>query len=301
MINNPTFFTIVVPTYNRAHLLPKTLENILQQTYLHYEIVIVDDGSTDNTEEVVQKYISDEVHYYKKPNAERAAARNYGTFKAKGDYINWNDSDDLMKENNLEEAAKLVKKTNNPELFAVGYQYVDTTGKLIYESNFSDNVNQDLYKGNQFAMNSIFVRKDIALANLFNEDRELSASEDYELWLRLAAKYKIYTGEARTAYYIWHDERSTVTMRNPTQLIKRYSKFLYYSTTNPEVVTLLGSHKKTFLMKNYLILAVDLAINRYRFLSLKYITKGFVNSPAIVIERGFLAFTKYFLKSLLPK
>ena len=301
MINAHTFFTIVVPTYNRAHLLPKTIENILQQTYGHYEIIIVDDGSTDNTEDVIQKYISEKVHYYKKTNAERAAARNYGTIKAIGDYINWNDSDDLMKENNLEEAAKLVQKTNNPELFAVGYQYIDTTGKLIYESNFSDNINQDLYKGNQFAMNSMFVRRDIALANLFNEDLELSASEDYELWLRLAAKYKIYTCEARTALYIWHDERSTVTMRDPTQLIKRYTKFLYYSTTNPEVLLLLGKHKKTFLMKNYLILAVDLAINRYRFLSVKYLAKGFVNSPALVFERGFFAFAKYFFKSLLPK
>jgi len=87
------FFSIVIPTYNRAHLIVDTLESIRKQTFTDYEVIIVDDGSTDNTSEVVQAYISTyqlqgNWTYYKKENAERAAARNFGTRKAKGKFIN---------------------------------------------------------------------------------------------------------------------------------------------------------------------------------------------------------------------
>ena len=62
-MTDPILFSIVVPTYNRAHLISGTVESILSQTYKHFELIIVDDGSTDNTEEVMSKYLADNVHY----------------------------------------------------------------------------------------------------------------------------------------------------------------------------------------------------------------------------------------------
>ena len=145
-------------------------------------------------------------------------------------------------------------------------------------------------------MSGVFVRKDIALNNLFNEDRELSASEDYELWLRLASQYFIHTSTAKTVIYVWHDERSTVKMKDPGQLISRYTKFLYYTCTNVKVLALLKGHIGFFKMKTYLMLAVDLVLNKQRVTGLKYMFMGFISSPKIVRERGFYAFIKHFLR-----
>ncbi|GGH46001.1 glycosyltransferase family 2 protein [Mangrovimonas yunxiaonensis] len=102
-----SLISIIIPTYNRAHLIGETVESIQNQTYEQWECIIVDDGSTDDTEEVVLKYIEKDMRitYYKKPSnlpKGPSAARNYGFTKSKGMYINWFDSDDLMHPEKLE-------------------------------------------------------------------------------------------------------------------------------------------------------------------------------------------------------
>jgi glycosyltransferase involved in cell wall biosynthesis len=288
--------SIVVPTYNRAHMIAHTVRSVLSQTYSDFELIIVDDGSTDATEQVVQEFLSDKVFYYKKENAERSAARNFGTNKAKGEYLNWFDSDDTMFPDHLQQAVNTIAKYNRPEFFSVGFQYEDESGNVVHESNFSSDVGHDFHKGNQLTVDSVFVRKDIALSNPFNEDRALSGSEDYELWMRLSAKYHLYTSPVITVRYIHHSGRSTILMSDPDRLISRYTKFIHYTTSNKEVVALLGKNKGYFVMKNYLLLAVDLAINDHLRLGLKYLLKGFSSSPAIIFEKGFYAFFKHFLR-----
>jgi glycosyltransferase involved in cell wall biosynthesis len=292
-MTDPALFSIVVPTYNRAHLISGTVESILSQSYKNFELIIVDDGSTDNTEEVISKYLADNVHYYKKANAERAAARNYGTQLAKGDYVNWFDSDDMMFPNHLEEAAKMVAKYNRPEIFAQGHQYQDSFGKGIERTKYPDNINNALYKGNPIANSPVIVRRDIALANPFNEDRELSGSEDYELWLRIATQYHIYSSDIVTVGFVQHDERSTLTMSNPTTLISRYNKLNYYATSNEKIVAMLGNRLGFFQMKNSLLLAVDLSVNGHKQLSRKYLSQSYKFSREIIFQRGFYAFLKH--------
>ena len=298
-MNNPIFFSIVVPTYNRASLIGKTIESILAQTYPHFELIIVDDGSTDQTEEEVKKYLSDKVSYYKKTNAERAAARNYGTLRSKGDYINWFDSDDIMFPDNLSVAVDTIIKYNNPEIFVQGFKEFDTSGQVVFTSDYPDNVNPLMYEGNIWGNSPVMIRRDIALANPYNEDRELSASEDYELWLRLAAKYRFYTSIPKTVGYIYHNDNSTITMSDPDKLISRFTKFIHYTTSNPDIVLYLGRHIGYFIMKNYLLLAIDLVVNKHKKLGLKYLLKSFFSSPLIIFEKGFYAFWKHFIS--LPK
>ena len=295
-MDKSTFFSIIVPTYNRAHLIATTIESILSQTYPHFEILIIDDGSTDNTEEIIQKYLSGRVHYYKKINAERSAARNFGTKKAKGDYINWFDSDDIMFPDHLEKAAFDILNYNLPEFFSMGFQYQDENGNVLYTSKYSPNVKCDFYRGNPLAIGAVFVRKNIALSNPFNEDRDLSGSEDYELWLRLAASYPIYTSSYITVGFIHHNERSTITMNNPDRLINRYLKLNHYTTSNAHVTVLLGENLGFFEMKNHLLLAVDLMNSNFKDLAIKYLKIAFTSSQRMIFQRGFFAFIKHYLR-----
>src|SRR5690554_5799485 len=93
--------SIIIPTFNRAHLIGETLDSVLAQTYHNWECIVVDDGSTDNTDEVMAEYIAKDARfqYHHRPAVKSKGAnacRNYGFEKSKGAYIQWFDSDDLM-------------------------------------------------------------------------------------------------------------------------------------------------------------------------------------------------------------
>lgn len=104
-MNNP-LVSIIIPTYNRAHLIGETLDSVLAQTYTNWECIIVDDGSTDNTDEVVGDYIKKDsrFQYHHRPDTHRSGgngARNYGFELSKGEYVQWFDDDDVMLDNYL--------------------------------------------------------------------------------------------------------------------------------------------------------------------------------------------------------
>src|SRR6187431_937929 len=93
--------SIIIPTYNRANLIGETLDSILAQTYQNWECIIVDDGSDDNTEEVVNSYVKKDsrFQYHQRPHDRPRggnAARNYGFELSKGEFVNWFDDDDVM-------------------------------------------------------------------------------------------------------------------------------------------------------------------------------------------------------------
>ncbi len=99
-MNNP-LVSIIIPTYNRSHLIGETLDSILAQTYIHWECIVVDDGSTDQTVKILEEYASKDIRFkiYSRPNDRPKGAntcRNFGFELAKGEYIQWFDSDDTM-------------------------------------------------------------------------------------------------------------------------------------------------------------------------------------------------------------
>ncbi|MGO2103676.1 MAG: glycosyltransferase family 2 protein [Psychroflexus halocasei] len=99
--------SIIIPSYNRAHLIGETLDSVLAQTYQNWECIIIDDHSEDDTEAVVAKYVKEDKRFsfFKKPKKlpkGPSASRNYGFTKSKGEFINWLDSDDLMHPQKLE-------------------------------------------------------------------------------------------------------------------------------------------------------------------------------------------------------
>ncbi|PIQ22099.1 MAG: glycosyl transferase, partial [Cytophagales bacterium CG18_big_fil_WC_8_21_14_2_50_42_9] len=115
-MNSKPFFSVVIPTYNLADFIFKTIQSVLNQTYPAFEIIIIDDGSRDNTEAVVKAIPDKRIVYQKVENGERGRARNIGTLQAKGDYITFIDSDDLAYPNHLAEAARMVASYKEPEM-----------------------------------------------------------------------------------------------------------------------------------------------------------------------------------------
>ncbi len=112
---NKSLISIIIPTYNRAHLIGETLDSIITQTYTNWECIIVDDGSTDATEKLINEYIKKDTRfqYHRRPNDRPKGAnacRNYGLEVSNGVYVQWFDSDDVMHKNCLKKKIEGLKK-----------------------------------------------------------------------------------------------------------------------------------------------------------------------------------------------
>lgn len=294
-MNTSPFFTIIIPTYNRAHLITKTLASIIDQSFKNFEVIIVNDGSTDNTEEVVKPFISENVHYYYKENGERNAARNFGTKKAKGKYINWFDSDDIALPNHLLSNYNFIKSNNFPSVIHSLYNVIDTNGIEIRKKNENPQlINNILYRGNCLSTNNIIVKKTIAIENLFNEDQRLLA-EDYELWLRIAAQYQILENLEHTTSIVYHEERSVLTVKNKNKLITGYTLFLNLIDQNSFVTSYLDDKYDYFKMKTLLILSVELAVNKHKKEASLYLIKVLKTNKKCLLQKTFYATIKHLI------
>jgi glycosyltransferase involved in cell wall biosynthesis len=201
-------FSIILPTFNRGHMIHLAIESVLNQTYKDWELIIVDDGSTDNTKDVISKFIEKDnrIKYLHQKNKERSAARNKGIEEAKGHWICFLDSDDIYHTNHLEEFKNLInQKDSKRGLYFSGLSY----GK--YSEDFEE---YDLTHKNNIEfifLNTIgtpraCVHKSILLKHQFNE--KIRIGEDRELWSRILKKNALYFHSKKTFIEVEHFKRS---------------------------------------------------------------------------------------------
>lgn len=291
------FFSIIIPTYNRADFIGKTIQSLLDQTYTDFEVIVVDDGSTDNTEEIVTAIKDDRIVYYKKENAERGAARNFGVNKAKGDYISFLDSDDLLYPDYLKEANSFIKNNKSIKIFHQLFEIKNTDGKVIQTADYTniDVFNNLVTKGNFMACQGMFLQTDFAQANLFIEDRNLAGSEDYELWLRIATTTEIKINPVITSSLIAHQDRSVLYI-NVDQLIQRKELMLHYLFLDESINKKLLKYKEILKSGAYSYIALHIAMTKKSKKSaLKYLIKSFTASPRVILKKRFFAIIKHLL------
>jgi glycosyltransferase involved in cell wall biosynthesis len=182
--------SVVIPTYNYAQYLPDSLESAISQTYAPYEIIVIDDGSTDETPEVIEPYLSNaKVRYLRTENCGVSAARNKGIELSKSDLIAFLDADDTWVPEKLELQLPLFNNNSVGVVYSLrrpfneqgpikGYKHVDV---------FRGHVLQRLMMHNFISMSSAIVRREcLERAGLF--DVQLSQGEDMDLWLRIAGE-----------------------------------------------------------------------------------------------------------------
>ena len=290
-------FSIIIPTYNREKFIVKTIQSVLSQTYTNFELIIVDDGSTDNTEKFVRNVKDKRIKFFKKENEERGAARNYGTNKAKGDYITFLDSDDLLYSKYLEEANLFIASNNSINIFHQLFEVTNILGKVIHSANYSNNnvFKSLIKKGNFMACQGMFLQKDFAKANLFNEDKKLAGSEDYELWLRISTSTNIIINPVITSALLQHLERSVVNI-NINNLIKRKELMLHYLFSNKLINSKLLKYKRILKTGAYSYISLHIALSKQsKKTALKYLFKAIKLSPIFIFKRRFFAIIKHLI------
>lgn len=181
---NP-FFSVIIPLYNKEHYIGKTVESVLKQSFIDYELIIVNDGSTDNSFEVVNNYFDNRIRIINKMNGGVSSARNKGVNIAKGEFICFLDADDTWYVDYLNEMHRLIKKYPQEVCFAVAL-----TGRLV-ELPTEEYIVEDHCKYYYlFSSSSICIRKDVFnVVGSFKEGIQLG--EDRDMWLRIGCKYKM--------------------------------------------------------------------------------------------------------------
>lgn len=290
------FFSIIIPAYNRAHMIKETLESTFLQTYSNYEIIVVDDGSTDNTEEVVKSVNNSKVIYHKKINEERAVARNTGFLLAKGDYVTLLDSDDFLYPNHFEEAIKYINSNEDVNVLRFDFDVVDSDKKVLQIAAMPSDINQKMIHGNYMGCSGIIIKKEVAVAYQFNGDRNLSGSEDYELWMRLAARFKIHTPNIITCSLHSHEERSVIYNIKQEPLVTRKDLLIQYAFADKVVNKIYGNQKNKFISNSLLYVSLHLAIAKINKSSLKYLFRALSFNPLAIFDRRFLGIMKTLFK-----
>src|SRR5258708_7316645 len=125
------FFSVVIPTFNRADLIAKTIRSVQAQTFSDVEVIIVDDGSTDNTNEIVKTLNIPALRYVRTENLERGHARNTGLRRATGNFVIFLDSDDLFEEHHLQVLFEAIQADPSCNFFATKYQYLKLNNTLM--------------------------------------------------------------------------------------------------------------------------------------------------------------------------
>ena len=189
--------SVVIPSFNMGNLLPDAIESVFNQTYKDYEIIVVDDGSQDDTKERVDKYRARGVKYIYQKNSGVASARNVGIFQSKGQYVAFLDADDLWLPDKLELQMKALKELNVGAV-ACGYKVIDyMSGRTLSEivrKNYP--TREDLYQSLCISQIIPACSSGVLLKKSYFQDvgcfsEALPIAEDWELWLRIAKKYDI--------------------------------------------------------------------------------------------------------------
>jgi glycosyltransferase involved in cell wall biosynthesis len=205
--NTSPAVSIVIPTYNRAALISESITSVLRQSYSNFEVIVVDDGSTDATADVVNAFSDKRLIFLRQENKGRSAARNRAITCARGRYIAFLDSDDIYLEDKLERQIAYMESHPDVGMTYTSALCIDASGDLLprkYEATVSGNIQEDIafYIPVTITLPTVMVRREV-FDTVGGFDEAMCRFEDTDMWRRISKSYSIgaiqeYTCKLRT-------------------------------------------------------------------------------------------------------
>ncbi|WP_400077645.1 glycosyltransferase family 2 protein [Winogradskyella sp. R77965] len=223
------YFSVVISVYNKAHFVAQTLKSILNQDFTDFEIIIVDDGSTDNSLEVLGEFKDERISIFPTKNRGVSSARNFGMLKANADYVALSDGDDIWLTNHLSELKSLIESYPNCGIYATSYQKVffdnyTTQPKFINVDHPFFGIVNDYFTSstidNILWTSAVVIPKKI-IDQGFLFDETLGCGEDIDLWINIAKKFNVGFSSKVTAHKMIHTKDNHLSLtKNIPDLIK---------------------------------------------------------------------------------
>ena len=259
--------SVVMPTYNHAQFIGDAIKSVFDQTHENLELIIIDNYSEDNTEEIIASFSDSRIRYKKfRNNGSIAASRNVGICESRGKYIAFLDSDDMWKPTKIERQIELLE--NDDDIFLVYSRYIVIKNGLFRKTLpkrkrlKSGNVFIPLFLSNNFIGTSSVLLRNILKENnfIFDTDKRLRAIEDYDLWLRIAKIKRITYIDEPLVVYREHGSNTSIGISpyllRYLQVVKKYRHDV----------------SKMLLIKKYLLVFVTICLLVIR----KVLTKMFI-------------------------
>jgi glycosyltransferase involved in cell wall biosynthesis len=247
--------SVIIPTYNRANTISKAIDSVFAQNHDAIEIIVVDDGSTDNTSTVLESF-RHRILLIRQNNQGVAAARNTGVSVAQGEYVAFLDSDDEWLPSKLEKQLLIFQNDPEVSLVATGAEFRDKNGEIlnIQSANFQDLRLEDLLFSNTIVTSSVIMKR-----YCFQEEqplfrREYSSCEDWDLWIRLSTKVKICViGDILVCH---RETRDSLFENTATDIIADlYRRMIRESLQNPMIAPIVKRHWSELMANSDVILA----------------------------------------------
>jgi glycosyltransferase involved in cell wall biosynthesis len=203
--------SIVIPTYNRADRLPKALQSCLRQTYRNLEVIVVDDGSTDETSQVVAAFRHEDprIRYHRQQNQKLPAALNAGFRISRGEYLTWTSDDNLYHVNAIEVMVKGLEENRDVGLVYCGCILVDAAGHIIRREELRGPECLPEYN----SVGACFMYRRRVYEEVGDYDPAWLYVEDYDYWLRVQKRFKLAQIPDVSPYSrTWHDQSLTLQL-----------------------------------------------------------------------------------------
>lgn len=212
--------SIIIPMYNAAKYIGESVQSVINQTHTNWELILIDDGSTDSTKTVIENYLEDErIKYFWQENGKQGKARNHGVRKANGFFIGFLDADDKWHERKLERQIKVFSEKNVDVVYTSGHSFKikDNDMQLLSQFGIKEGIQAgkklifDLIQKNYIPLTSVLITKErFDEVSGFNENLKIQNAEDLNLWLKLAdLNCKFHGLNESLFYYRKHENQST--------------------------------------------------------------------------------------------
>jgi glycosyltransferase involved in cell wall biosynthesis len=268
------YFSIIIPVFNKENFISYTLKSVLEQSYVDFEIIVINDGSWDESETKILSIQDEKIRYYKNENQGVAKTRNFGISVANGEFICFLDADDYWHPSFLKTFHKYTQELKNEKVFSCAIE-IETRNKTI-NANYSFPINKDFEILDYFKASikeavlwtsSVCIHKSV-----FDEigvfDEQLKISEDTDLWIRIGLQYKIVFINKILARYVFDNQSIS---RNMNYIFEDafFKKHQTAENLNPDIKKYMDLNRFSSVIKHKVIGDLQAAISIYKEIDLK--------------------------------
>lgn len=290
------FFSVIIPLFNKEKFIEATLNSVLRQSFTDFELIIVNDGSTDQSEKIVAAFNDPRIRYFTKENAGASSARNYGIEKSNSNYISFIDADDYWYSTFLEEMFEKINHFTKIKVFSAAIEI--ETVKRTFPAYYEIEKTGDFEIVNYFTAST---RETVICAScaVFNKtifeeigtfDTKIKSGQDTDMWIRIGLKYPVLFSWKILARYIY-DENSLSKNKNYLDTKVDFSKFKEEEKSNPDLKRFLDLNRFSLAIKHKIAGNKTLFQNYYDAIDLKNLE---------LKKRILLLLPSFILKQLIP-